>query len=516
MPFAVGADPLVLGNFRHPLDALVAHELAADIGALQKGAIVVVAGAFFLVFGARGRGVGVRFPRRLEVGDLGVALEHLEACRHRVDAVVNRLQLGALVDHVFRRRDLAAIVQPRRGVQLVALLLGQIEFAERAGRGLAGGVGQHLGQQRHPRAVAAGVGRLGVDRRGDQLDERIQQLFLALKQHLVVDRHRRLAGQRLDRRLDLRRERGHGAALGLARVEQLHHADDVVMNVLHRNGEEGLRAVAGLDVERPGAGKIEPLGLVGIRDVDRFSAQRRVGGDVAVIGLAGLGVIHGQGRKRDFALRSAAQREVQRIRAHDLEFQAVVVGAQIQAAAVGVGDVLGVEQNPFQQPVEVLLRRQRDANFVERLEASGALGLGLAHRAFAQGGAQPRLGPERVDRAHQEIAYAGVHIDVDFVDLLFRQDADHRHRRQGGIVFDFGQQGVPVQVRIAKVEKHHVEVARAQPRHRRRLGDELGGAALAAQHLDRAAPGGARAIHDQRRFLVVAQTPLPLGACSLA
>ena len=41
---------------------------------------------------------------------LGVALEHLEAHRHRVDAVVNRFQLGALVDNVFRRRDLAAIV----------------------------------------------------------------------------------------------------------------------------------------------------------------------------------------------------------------------------------------------------------------------------------------------------------------------------------------------------------------------------------------------------------------------
>jgi hypothetical protein len=118
------------------------------------------------------------------------------------------------------------------------------------------------------------------------------------------------------------------------------------------------------------------------------------------------------------------------------------------------------------------------------------------------------------DRAHQEFADAGVHIGVDFMDLLVRQDADHRHRRQGGVVLDFGQQGAAAQVRIAKVEKHHVEVARAQPRHRRRrrLGDELGGAALAAQHLDRAAPGGARVIHDQRRFLVVAQTPLPLGA----
>jgi hypothetical protein len=52
------------------------------------------------------------------------------------------------------------------------------------------------------------------------------------------------------------------AGLGIHGVDQLQHADDRVLVVLHRHGEEGLRAVAGALVELAGAGEIEALASV--------------------------------------------------------------------------------------------------------------------------------------------------------------------------------------------------------------------------------------------------------------
>src|SRR5690606_41174756 len=51
----------------------------------------------------------------------------------------------------------------------------------------SGGLGQHQGQLRDPLAVPAGVGALGIDRAGDQLDHGIQQLLLVEQQALAVD-----------------------------------------------------------------------------------------------------------------------------------------------------------------------------------------------------------------------------------------------------------------------------------------------------------------------------------------
>ena len=48
-----------------------------------------------------------------------------------MDAVVDRLQLGSLVDDEFGRRDLAAIVQPARDVQCVPVIVIQPKIGER-------------------------------------------------------------------------------------------------------------------------------------------------------------------------------------------------------------------------------------------------------------------------------------------------------------------------------------------------------------------------------------------------
>ena len=166
--------------------------------------------------------------------------------------------------------------KPGRDVELVPLVLGQVEIAEwRGSSGVAGGADQHLGQFGHALAVAAGVGGLGVDGAGDQLDEGIQQAPLGVDELLVVESHGGLRGQGLDQGCD---GIGEGddlvASLGSTGVEKLQHADDVAVVVLQGHGQEGLRAVAGPFVELLGAGKVEILGRVGVGDVDRRTPVR--------------------------------------------------------------------------------------------------------------------------------------------------------------------------------------------------------------------------------------------------
>jgi hypothetical protein len=93
-----------------------------------------------------------------EHGDLGVALEHLEARIDQMDAVEEGLQLGGLVHHVHRRRHLAAVVQQAGDSQLVAILVGHAEVGQRALSGVVDRLGQHHGEYRHALAVSAGIG----------------------------------------------------------------------------------------------------------------------------------------------------------------------------------------------------------------------------------------------------------------------------------------------------------------------------------------------------------------------
>ncbi len=121
------------------------------------------------------------------------ALAHDRVARaHLADSIRDRLELRRLVHHVDRRRDLAAVVQPARDVQLVPLRVRQIEGRERALLGLAHRLRQQLGQHRDASAVTARVRRLVVDRGGDEFDERLHQLALRPEEHLVVERDRGL------------------------------------------------------------------------------------------------------------------------------------------------------------------------------------------------------------------------------------------------------------------------------------------------------------------------------------
>ncbi|MNQ71135.1 hypothetical protein D3C85_857970 [compost metagenome] len=87
------------------------HVFSAEVALGDKGEVVVQAGepaialcGLFRLVGTLGQG--------LPVIDPGIALEHFEARAYFMDAVVQRFELGGLVDHIFRRRHFAAIVQP--------------------------------------------------------------------------------------------------------------------------------------------------------------------------------------------------------------------------------------------------------------------------------------------------------------------------------------------------------------------------------------------------------------------
>ena len=138
-----------------------------------------------------------------QAGNFRITLEHLEPHANLVNAVINCFKLGGLVDHVFRGRDLAAIVQPGRYMHRFPVAVIETEILVRAGLLVTGGTCEHLGQLRHPLAVATRVRTLGVDCACDQLDKGFKQFFLRLDEFPGFQRTGCRTRQCLDER-DLR------------------------------------------------------------------------------------------------------------------------------------------------------------------------------------------------------------------------------------------------------------------------------------------------------------------------
>ena len=103
-----------------------------------------------------------------------------------MDAVVDRFQLGGLVDHMLRGGDLAAVMQPGGKAQGFPVVFRHPKGCERALVSAAGGFRQPLGELGHPGAMGAGVGTFGVDRTGHQGDQGIEEVFLGLNQIRVL------------------------------------------------------------------------------------------------------------------------------------------------------------------------------------------------------------------------------------------------------------------------------------------------------------------------------------------
>ncbi|MNR33718.1 hypothetical protein D3C85_1514130 [compost metagenome] len=69
-------------------------------------------------------------------------------------------------------------------------IVGRLIAAEGRVFTVRGGLSEHQGQDRHTLTMPAGIRALGINRTGQQLDERVQQLFLPGLQPLAFDTHR--------------------------------------------------------------------------------------------------------------------------------------------------------------------------------------------------------------------------------------------------------------------------------------------------------------------------------------
>ncbi|MNV35918.1 hypothetical protein D3C71_1273790 [compost metagenome] len=246
------------GDVTYALLVLGAHGLGAGITAAQKLAVFfqcvdfVLQGLQLLPLGTR---IHHRAQRQLaaQCGQLGIALQDFKPRVHQPNAVVQGLQLGGLVHHVHGRGDLAAVVQQAGHLEFVAV---PVTHAKARQRPLVGGIhrlGQHHGEGGHTLAMATGVGRLFVNGQVDQVHERLEQALQLRDEQAVGEGNGSLRGQRLGQALVGLGERGDLAGLPVPRVDELQHADQFVVVVLHRHGQKRLRAVPRARIETAGA-----------------------------------------------------------------------------------------------------------------------------------------------------------------------------------------------------------------------------------------------------------------------
>jgi hypothetical protein len=154
-----GIAPAVFaGDGAHALLVGRGHGLAADVAEPEKLAVLLdfpEAAAQGLVHRL---GVGTGDRAGAEGRDLGIAPEDLEAGVDERDAVEDGRELGRLVHDMDGRGDLAAIMEERGDLELVAAGVGQVPLRERTARRGVRGLGEHHREHGDAVAVPAGVG----------------------------------------------------------------------------------------------------------------------------------------------------------------------------------------------------------------------------------------------------------------------------------------------------------------------------------------------------------------------
>ena len=305
---------------------------------------------------------------------ISASQQHLEAGVDQVDAVEDGLQLGGLVDHVHRGRDLAAVVQQAGQPQFAAVGVVHAEPRQRPAARRMRGLGQHHGQLGHELAVTAGVRRFFVDADVDQVDQGFEQAFELLDQLLVGQRHRGLGRQGFDEALVGLGEGADRAALAVLGIDQLEHAHQLALVVGHRHRQEGLRVVAEGRVEGAHAGEIEDVRLVHVLDVDRLVEVGRVGRHRGQV-LVAVGVVQRHRLDVDRLAAHPALVDLEAVVDRNVEAQVLAVLARaVQGAAIGVGHLLGHAQDAVEQRGGVAVAAERDADLGKLVQALRDLG----------------------------------------------------------------------------------------------------------------------------------------------
>src|SRR6266852_757960 len=166
-------------------------------------------------------------------------------------------------------------------------------------------------------------------------------------------------------------------------VDKLKHADYFALVVLHRHGEERLRAVSSFLVEVARSGEIETLLRIRIDDIHRLARQSGVSGDHLFVGCSVLSVeLHRIERYR--VAGGATHRDAHRLVSHDRkpELESFVGGLQhVQGAAGSARDRLSRNEDFLEQVVDVLFLRQRRPYLVELLKAAKQIFNGLQEQS---------------------------------------------------------------------------------------------------------------------------------------
>src|SRR5712692_2610314 len=179
------------------------------------------------------------------------------------------------------------------------------------------------------------------------------------------------------------RERSDLVRCRISAVDELKDADCFALVVLHRHGEERLRAVSGLLVEIARSGEIETLLRIRIGDIHRLAGQGGVSGDHLVVGCSVLSVeVHRIERYR--VAGGTAHRDAHRLVSHDRkpELWPFVGRLQhVQGAAVCTRDGFCCEQYLLEQVIDIPFLGQRRAYLVEVLEAAEQIFDGLQEQS---------------------------------------------------------------------------------------------------------------------------------------
>src|SRR2546427_7147478 len=207
-------------------------------------------------------------------------------------------------------------MQHARNLEFVTVLLAHVEVSERPFSRLIDGFGKHHGEHRDTLAVSAGILGLLVDRGVDELDERLEQLLQLIDEVAIGERDGGVRCKRFRQARVRMRERPDLVRRRIYAVDELKHADYFDLVVLHRQGEERLRAVSGLPVEIARSGEIETLLRIRINDIHRLPRQSGVSGDHLVVGRSVLSVeVHRIERYRGAS--GAAHRDAHRLVSQD-------------------------------------------------------------------------------------------------------------------------------------------------------------------------------------------------------
>ena len=316
------------------------------------------------------------------VPELEAPLEDLRPLADQLEAL--RQELLGLDEHVLAHADFTEVVQERGIADLADLIGGEMQVAERSADRARGGLGDGHRQIGNPERVPGGGGVARLDGGDRSIDEALEEHAHAFVQPAVVERDRRLRGERggeADEALGVGQHLaldlfGRGKALcpiTLA-VDQLEDPDDVARRRPHRHHQHGLGPVAGMPVE----GRVDVIAgvarrLVGVGEVNALSCQRHVAGDALLV--------HRHVRGRGGAAARVRRGQGDRVVLGELKAKpprlAVRLLNEVNGAGVAVGDGARQGEDEREQSVDIALRREPDADFVELLELAPRL-FGLA------------------------------------------------------------------------------------------------------------------------------------------